>query len=138
MGVFNPGLLIDFDCENFEADITVGSGIGFVDLAEITLTVNSPTNAVWLNAYATWVGTSAADFITFQFVRDDNVVLCSAIDSVDQANQPDTTAFSCCDTEVDAGVHTYTLQASVTHPSGGPQTAVTFTMGSLQGAVINT
>ena len=100
MGVFNPGLLIDFDCDNFgDPDITVVSGTGFQDLAEITLTVNSPTNAVWLNAYATWTGTSAADFITFRFFRDGTVALCSAIDSVDQANQPDTTAFSCCDTD---------------------------------------
>jgi hypothetical protein len=138
MGVFNPGLLIDFDCDNFgDPDITVVSGTGFIELASITLTVNSPTNAVWLNAYATWTGTSAADFITFRFVRDDTVVLCSAIDSVDQANQPDTTAFSCCDTEVDAGIHTYTLEASVTHPGQGQQ-SVTFTMGSFQGAVINT
>jgi hypothetical protein len=138
MGVFNPGLLIDFDCENFgDPNITVDSNTGFQDLAEITLTVNSPTNAVWLNAYATWEGTSASDFITFQFVRDDGVVLCSAIDSVDQAGQPDTTAFSCCDTDVDAGVHTYTLQASVTHPGEGDQ-SVTFTNGSFQGAVINT
>ncbi|WP_342432069.1 hypothetical protein [Neobacillus sp. FSL H8-0543] len=139
MGVFNPGLLIDFDCENFgDPDITVTSGTGFQDLAEITLTVNSPTNAVWLNAYATWTGTSAADFITFRFLRDGVDPLCSAIDSVDQAGQADTTAFSCCDTTVDAGVHTYTLQASVTHPSGGQQQTVTFSMGSFQGAVINT
>jgi hypothetical protein len=137
MGVFNPGLLIDFDCDNFgDPDITVVSGTGFIELASITLTVNSPTNAVWLNAYATWTGTFAADFITFRFVRDDTVVLCSAIDSVDQANQPDTTAFSCCDTEVDAGIHTYTLEASVTH-LGQVQQSVTFTMGSFQGAVIN-
>jgi hypothetical protein len=139
MGVFNPGLLTDFACENFGVPpITVVSGTGFQDLAEITLTVNSPTNSVWLNAYATWTGTSAADTITFRFFRDDAVELCSAIDSVDQAGQPDTTAFSCCDTEVDAGVHTYTLQASVDHPSGGPQQSVTFTLGSFQGAVINT
>jgi hypothetical protein len=139
MGVFNPGLLIDFDCDNFGVPaIPVVSGPTFTDLAEITLNVVSPTNAVWLNAYATWTGTSAADTITFRFVRDDGVVLCSAIDSVDQAGQPDTTAFSCCDTEVDAGLHTYTLQASVSHPSGGTQSTVTFTNGSFQGAVINT
>jgi hypothetical protein len=138
MGVFNPGLLIDFDCENFGELDPVDSGPDFTDLAEIELTVISDSNAVWLNAYVTWTGSSAGDFITFRFVRDGTVVLCQAVDSVDQANQPDTTAFSCCDTEVDAGVHTYTLQASLTHPSGGTQSSVTFTMGSFQGAVINT
>jgi hypothetical protein len=29
MGVFNPGLLIDFDCDNFTEDIIVVAGTGF-------------------------------------------------------------------------------------------------------------
>jgi hypothetical protein len=136
MGVFNPGLLIDFDCDNFTDDIIVVGGSGFQTLATITLNVNSPTNTVWLNAYATWVGTNAAIEITFRFLRDGVVPLCSAVEDVDQAGQTDTTAFSCCDTDVDAGVHTYTLQALVDFPNATQ--SVTFTMGSLQGAVINT
>ncbi|GHH99577.1 hypothetical protein [Neobacillus kokaensis] len=137
MGVFQPGLLIDFDCENFTVDQTINSNTGFHDLATITLTVNSPTNSVWLNAYATWTATAAADTVTLRFVRDGSVPLCSADMGVDQAGQPDTTALSCCDTGVSPGVHTYTLQAQLTHPGVGTQ-SVTFDKGSLQGAVINT
>ncbi len=110
MGVFNPGLLIDFDCANFgNPDITIVAGTGFQDLATIQLTVNSPTNSVWLNAYATWVGTNGAINITFRFLRDGRCPTCSAIENVNQANQTFTTAFSCCDTDVDAGEHTYTF-----------------------------
>ncbi|MBU8879969.1 hypothetical protein BGM26_13370 [Bacillus sp. FJAT-29790] len=133
MGIFQPGLLIDFDCNGVLPNSLTGNAT--VTLATVSLTIESSSNTVWLTAYATWSASNTSNDVKFTFVRDDGKELCSATDhpaSVDTF----TTAFTCCDKAPLTGTHSYQLQATGVGPN--KNTTFTFTTGDLTGAVINT
>ncbi|MBS4194933.1 hypothetical protein [Lederbergia citri] len=133
MGIFQPGLLIGFDCNEVLPNSLTGHQT--VTLATVTLNVESSSNTVWLTAYATWSASNTSNDVKFSFVRDDGKVICTATDhpaSVDTF----TTAFTCCDKAPLTGIHTYQLQATGVGPNAN--TKFTFSTGDFAGAVINT
>ena len=143
MGIFNPGLLIDFDCDHVEATTITGPGSTPVPLADVTLNVQSASNTVWLTAYVTWSADQASRNIRFSILREDGEEICFAIDrpaNTGGGNQNEasfTTALTCCDENPPTGMVTYTLRANGVDLENANQSFDIIT-GNLTGAVINT
>lgn len=136
MGMFNPGLLMDFDCDNFSG-IILNSANPTTTLAQVTLDVMNPNSTAWLTAYATWVPSASNVTLTLTIVREGtpDVEICSATDTPAEANSGFTTAMTCCDENPPTGEVTYTLIASGTGLTGGQ--TITINEGTFTGALIN-
>lgn len=132
MGVFQPGLLIDFACEDV-ADVTLNDANPEEDLATVEVEAQSAGNTVWFTAYVTWVPSNASRPFTLRIEREDGSVVCVALDSPTAAQQPITTAITCCDVVDEAGSFTYRLVGERQDP-----TDIDIEEGTFTAAVINT
>lgn len=131
MGVFQPGLLTDFDCEEVN-EVTLNDANQTATLAEVEVTARDG-NTVWFTAHVTWVPSNNANNpFTLSIVRENNSIVCTALDSGTSAGRPITTAITCCDV-VDEGTYTYRLVGQRVNP-----TNIEIQSGNFAAAVINT
>lgn len=114
MGIFQPGLLTDFACEEVNEtnlnDLNPES-----NLAELEVTARAG-NTVWFTAYVQWEPSAASQPFTLRIERENGTVVCSTMDMPPQANEPVTTAITCCDFAVSEGTHTYFLVGQRQNP----------------------
>ncbi|NIK68741.1 hypothetical protein FHT67_002169 [Paenibacillus sp. BK720] len=96
----------------------------------------APTNTVWLTGYVTWTPNSNNLTLTAEIVRDDGVVIATAIDTGSMAMSPFTLALTACDEAPLTGTHTYSLRVTGNMVTGGQTIIINF--AGLTAAVLST
>ncbi|WLR48586.1 hypothetical protein LC065_05190 [Halobacillus litoralis] len=130
-----PGVFIEFDCTQF-SNISLTPQQPTADLATVNINVDESDNTVWFNAYITWSASTGNETVNFSIIRDDDTVICTASDSTASANNPITTALTCCDENPLTGSHDYTLRAEAEDLTGNQ--TVTIAQGTFTATEVNT